>query len=129
MRLFWVLLTYALLSASASFAQTADKEQRTRSLALHKLATDVKELNRCMAVISVEDLAAFEPIVRAYNRKTEELAKAIEDFVTRYADRRSKQETVFGFRYRVWDVSLQAGAEKARPTSALNRDACSALTH
>jgi hypothetical protein len=76
----------------------------------------------------VEDLAAFEPIVLAYNRKTDELAKAIDDFVSRYADRRGKQETIFGFKYRVWDVSLQAGAEKARPVSALNRDVCSALT-
>ena len=124
MRLFFLLLACSLLSASACFAEIADKEQRTRLLYLSKLATDVKELNRCTAVVSVEDLAAFEPIVRTYNRKTDELAKAIEDFVSRYADKRSKQETIFGFRYRVWDVSLQAGAEKARPVSALNRDVC-----
>ena len=94
MRSITLLLTFSLLSASACFAEIADKEQRTRWLALQKLATEVKELNRCMAVISVEDLVAFEPVVRSYNRKTDELAKAIEDFVSRYADRRSKQETI-----------------------------------
>lgn len=129
MRLFSLVLACSLVSASVCSAEIVDKEQRTRWLNLHKLATDVKELNRCTAVVSVENLAAFEPIVRAYNRKTEELAKAIEEFVSRYADRRSKQETIFSFRYRVWDVSLQAGAEKARPVSVLNRDACSILTH
>jgi hypothetical protein len=129
MRLFFLMLACSLVAASVCSAEIVDKEQRTRWLNLHKLATDVKELNRCTAVVSVEDLAAFEPIVRAYNRKTDELAKAIEDFVSRHADRRSKQETIFSFRYRVWDVSLQAGAEKARPVSALNRDVCSTLTH
>ena len=129
MRLFSMMLACFLVSASVCSAEIVDKEQRTRWFNLHKLAIDVKELNRCTAVVSVEDLAAFEPIVRAYNRKTDELAKAIEEFVSRYADRRSKQETVFSFRYQVWDVSLQAGAEKARPVSALYRDACSALTH
>jgi hypothetical protein len=123
------MLACSLVAASVCSAEIVDKEQRTRWLNLHKLATDVKELNRCTAVVSVEDLAAFEPIVRAYNRKTDELAKAIEEFVFRYADRRSKQETIFSFRYRVWDISLQAGTEKARPVSALNRDACSTLTH
>ena len=128
MRHFSLWLAGLLLSASACLAEPADKDQRTRWLSLAKLATDVKELSRCTAVVSVEDLAAFEPIVRTYNRKTDELAKAIDDFVSRYADRRGKQETIFGFKYRVWDVSLQAGAEKARPVSALNRDVCSALT-
>jgi hypothetical protein len=129
MQLFSLMLACSLVSASVCSAEIVDKEQRTRWLNLHKLATDVKELNRCTAVVSVEDLAAFEPIVRAYNRKTDELAKAIEEFVSRYADRRSKQETIFSFRYRIWDISLQAGTEKARPVSALNRDACSTLTH
>ena len=128
MRFLSILFVVFLLSVSACFAETADKEPRTRWLFLHKLATDVKELNRCMGVISVEDLAAFDPIVKAYYRKTDELAKAIEDFVSRYADRRGKQETIFAFRYRVWETSLQASAEKARPASALNRDICSALT-
>jgi hypothetical protein len=127
-RLISLLFAYVFLSVSACLAENIDKDQRTRWLNLHKLATDVKELNRCTAVVSVEDLAAFEPIVKTYNRKTDELAKAIDDFATRYADRRSKQETVFGFRYRIWDVVLQAGAEKARPVSALNRDICTALT-
>ena len=129
MRLITLLLACSLVSVSICSAEIADNEQRTRWLSLAKLATDVKELNRCTAIISVEDLAAFEPIVRAYNRKTDELAKAIESFVSRYAEKRNKQETVFGFRYRVWEVSLQAGSEKARPVSALNRDACAALTH
>jgi len=123
-----LLLACALLSASVCFAEPADKDQRTRWLSLAKLATDVKELNRCTAVVSVEDLAAFEPITRTYNRKTDELAKAIDDFVSRYADQRGKQETILGFKYRVWDVSLQAGTEKARPVSALNRDVCRALS-
>ena len=129
MRSISLVLTFSLLSTSACFAEIADKEQRARFLSLQKLTTDVKELNRCMAVISVEDLAGFEPVVRTYNRKTDELAKAIEDFVSRYADRRSKQETIYAFRYRVWDNSLQTGAEKARPVSMLNRDTCIALTH
>ena len=132
MRLLSLVLACSLLSAlSASVysAEVVDKEQRTRWLNLSKLATDVKELSRCTAVVSVEDLAAFEPIVRTYNRKTDELAKAIEEFVSRFADRRGKLETILSFRYRVWDVTLQAGAEKARPVSALNRDACSSLTH
>jgi|SRR5476649_1671751 hypothetical protein len=128
MRFLLLSLTCLLLSASACFAEIADKDQRARSFALQKLATDAKELNRCQAVVSVENLVEFEPIVRAYYRKVDELAKAIEDFVSRYADRNSKQETIFAFRYRVWDVSLQIGAEKARPTSALNRDICSALS-
>ncbi len=129
MRLFSLLLACSLLSASACFGEPADKDQRARWLALAKLATDVRELNRCTAVVSVEDLAAFGPITQAYNRKTDELAKAIEEFVSRNADKRGKQETVLGFKYRVWDVTLQAGTEKARPVSALNRDICSALTH
>lgn len=128
MRLLLLLLTGLLFSTSACLAEIADKDQRARWLNLQKLATDVKELHRCTAVVSVEDLAAFEPVTRTYNRKTDELARAIEEFVSRYADRRSKHETVFAFRYRVWDVTLQAGAEKARPASALNREMCSALT-
>jgi hypothetical protein len=128
MRLFSLLLTCSLLSASTCLAEIADKEQRTRWLALQKLAIEVKELNRCTAVVSVEDLAGFQPITQAYNRKTDELARAIDDFATRYADRRTKQETAFAFKYRVWDVTLQAGTEKARPAAALNREACSALT-
>ena len=123
-----LLLTCSFFSASACFAEIADTQQRSRWLSLHKLATDVKELHTCRAVISVEDLTAFEPIVQAYSRKTDELAKAIEDFVSRYADKRSKQETTFAFRYRVWDTLLQASTEKARPASALNRDTCIALT-
>ena len=124
-----VLACSLLLSASVCSAEIVDKEQRARGLALAKLATDVKELSRCTAVVSVEDLAAFGPVTQAYNRKTDELAKAIEEFVSRNADKRGKQETAFGFKYRVWDVTLQAGAEKARPVSALNREACIALTH
>src|SRR5713226_2067072 len=121
MRFLLLWLTCFLLSASACFAETADQAQRMHAFNLQKLATDARELDRCMAVISVEDIAAFEPVVRAYFRKADELAKAIEDHVSRYASRRGKQETVLAFRYRVWEVSLRVGAEKARPVSALNR--------
>ncbi len=110
------------------FAEIADHEQRMHSFYLQKLAADARELDRCMAVISVEDIAAFEPIVRVYFRKADELAKAIEDHVSRYASKRGKHETVLAFRYRVWEDSLRVGAEKARPVSALNRNICSALT-
>jgi hypothetical protein len=75
-----------LLSASSSAAQVADKEQR---LQIQKLATEVRELDRCMGVVSVEDIAEFEPVVRAHYRKADELTKAIENYVTRYAIRRS----------------------------------------
>ena len=128
MRLLMLLLTCFLLSAFACFAEIADTEQLARGLSLHKLATDVKELERCMGIISVENITAFEPIVQAYNRKADELARGIEDYVSRYSGKRGKQETIPGFKYRVWNVSLQAGAEKARPASALNRELCSALT-
>lgn len=127
MRYFSILLTCVLLPASVCFAEIADKDQRAGWLKLQKLATEVKELNRCTAVISVEDLVAFQPVVSAYNRKADELAKAVDDFVSRYAGRRGKHETIFAFKYRVWDVTLQTGAEKARPPSALNREICGAL--
>ena len=129
MRLFVLFVACALLHAPASLAQTGNADQRVRAATLQKLATEAKELSRCMGIISVEDSAAFQPLVIAYYRKTDELAKAVDDYVSRYKDGRgNKHETVFGFRYRVWDLTLQTGAEKARPASALNRDACSALT-
>ena len=128
MRFVLVLIACILSSVVASVAEVADREQQARRLSLLKLATEIKELNRCMGVISVEDLAAFEPIMQAYHRKTDELAKAIEDFVSRYSSRRTKQQTVHGFRYLVWDATLQASAEKARPASALKREICAALT-
>jgi hypothetical protein len=128
-RFFCSLLIFSLLFGEACFAESADSPQRSRLQFLYQLATTVKELSRCTAVISVEDLAAFQPISEAYNRKTDELAKAIEEFGSRYATTRSKNETVFGFKYRIWEASLQAGIEKARPVSALNRGLCIALTH
>jgi hypothetical protein len=128
MRRLLLLLACSFFFASASLAEVADKELRARTLQLQKLATEVKELNRCMGIVSVEDLSAFEPIVKTYNRKTDELAKAVEEFATRYADKRGKHETVFSFRYRVWDITLQSGLEKARPVAALNRELCVALT-
>src|SRR4029077_4860681 len=115
MRFFVLWLTCVLSSTSACFAEVADKDQRIRWLNLQKLAIEARELNRCTGVIWVEDISAFEPITRAYFRKTDELAKAIEEFVSRYSNRRGKDETIPAFRYRVWDVTLQAGAEKARP--------------
>jgi hypothetical protein len=127
MRIMPLVLTGLLLSASACFAETAEQEQRTRLLSLQKLATDARELERCQAVVSVENIAEFQPIVGSYYRKTDELAKSIEDFVSRYAAKRSKQETVPAFRYRIWEASLRSGVEKARPVSALNRESCGAL--
>ena len=124
-----LFVTGALLHAPACLAQAANADQRARAAHLQKLAVEVKELSRCMGIVSVEDSAAFQPLRLAYSRKTDELAKAIEDYVARYKDGRgNKQETDFGFRYRIWDLTLQSGNEKARAASALNRDTCSALT-
>lgn len=127
LRLIFFCLACLLLSASACFAEAVDQEQRTRGFALQKLAADVRELDRCQGVVSVENIAEFQPIVNAYYRKAEELAKAIDDFVSRYAGKRGKHESIPAFRYRVWEVSLLAGAEKARPVSALSREICGAL--
>jgi hypothetical protein len=127
MRFLPLVLTGLLLSAYASFAETADQESRTRLLSLQKLATDARELERCQTVVSVENIAEFQPIVSAYYRKADELAKSIDDFVSRYAAKRGKQETVLAFKYRIWEVSLWSGVEKARPASALNRESCGAL--
>jgi hypothetical protein len=128
-RRLFVFVTSALLAASTCLAQAPSPDQRTRAATLAKLATEVRELSRCMGIVSVEDSAAFQPLALAYDRKTDALSKAVEDYVSRFKDSRgNKRETVFGFRYRVWDLTLQAGNEKARPASALNREICGALT-
>jgi 7-keto-8-aminopelargonate synthetase-like enzyme len=128
MRLFILIAASALVCASAGLAEIASADQRARAAKLQQLATEVKEISRCMGIVSVEDAIAFQPLRLASHRKTDELAKAVEDYVTRYNGSRSnKQETVPGFRYRIWDLTLQAGNEKARPASALNREACAVL--
>ena len=128
MRRRMLCLFAGIVAVTPCIAETPDKDQRTRALALQKLAIEAKELIRCTAIVSVEDLSGFEPIMKAYNKKTDELARAIEDFVARFASQRAKHETVLGFKYRVWDMTLQAGAENARPSSALNREICGALS-
>jgi hypothetical protein len=124
------LLAWCAVSAAPGFAQVlADKEQNAKLLQLRKMATEVRELERCMALISVEDLSAFQPVVSAHYRKADELTKAIEDFVSRYAAKRGKQETVGSFKYRIWEASLRGGSEGARSPPTLNRVTCSELAH
>src|SRR5262245_12292175 len=96
------IVVWLVLSAPVCLAQTIDNEQRTQMANLQKLAAEVRELDRCMAIVSVEDLSAFEPLTRAYFRKADELTKAIEDHVTRFVARRGKHETVLAFKYRIW---------------------------
>jgi len=129
MRILALVLAELLLwpLCSPGFAQT-DGEQRMQAANLQKLATEVRELDRCMAIVSVEDLSAFEPLTRAYFQKADALAKAIEDHVTRFAGRRGKHETVLAFKYRVWENSLRAGSERARLPPALNKATCAALS-
>ena len=95
---------------------------------LQKLAAEVRELDRCMAIVSVEDISAFEPLTRAYFQKAEALAKAIEDHVTRFSGRRGKHESVLAFKYRIWESSLRAGSERARLPPVLNRQVCAILS-
>ena len=115
-----------LVAASPSLAQPA-ADERTAAANLQKLAIEVRELDRCMAIVSVEDISAFEPLTRTYYRKADELAKAIDDHAARFAARRSKHETALSFKYRVWESTLRAGSERARLPPALNRQVCTAL--
>lgn len=46
--------------------------------------------------------------------KEGELAAEIESYVKKFVERRGENESPDGFKYRVWDVTLSVGKEKAR---------------
>ena len=46
--------------------------------------------------------------------KVSELTSEIESYVKKFVERRGENESPDAFKYRVWDVTLRVGKEKAR---------------
>lgn len=121
MRVLLYLTTVIFFLAPTARAQMA-QEQRMHWFYLQKLATDIKELELCNG-----NDPAVKKVEQALYLRRDELAKAIEDYVNRYPAGRGDHETVPAFRFRVWDVALKVGTEKARPRSELSEGMCSVL--
>jgi hypothetical protein len=107
-----VVIAMLLAAAVSARAQIADPEQRKSWFNLQKLAADIEELNRCFAVLTTRDNRTVE--LPNYYARIEEFVSEVDEYVRKYVDRRGKEESPAVFRFRVWQVSLNAGAQQAR---------------
>jgi hypothetical protein len=119
----WTLLVVLGLLASQASAQITDPEQRMRWFDLQRLATDTAEIEACQFL----NLPEASKYTAAFYKAASETSAAIEAYIAKYPDGRGKQETPNAYRYRVWDVALKAGRDKAWAGKRANESLCRVL--
>lgn len=119
----WVIVGAFTLLATQTVAQITDPEQRMRWFNLQRLATETAEIEACQFVVPSE----VDKYTAALYGSAGETATAIEAYIAKYPDGRGKQESPGAYRYRVWDVALKVGREKAWAGKRANESLCRVL--
>ena len=118
-------ISFAMITSQAS-AQITDPDQRMRWFNLQRLAIETKEIDTCRLLVQAEPKQKFQS---AYDSAASETANAIEAYIKQFPNiGRFKDESTDAYRYRVWNVTMGVGAEKARSFKQLNQSECDLLT-
>ena len=116
---------FVLASVFTAIAQGDDAERDKSWFNLHKLAIDIYEAENCV-FRTINDTSDIErkrlQLLEA--RRTDVFVTAIDLYLTKYEP--ASRETAEGFKFRVWEIALRVGFEKARPMDA---SSCQKLIH
>lgn len=105
---------FVLTSIFAAVAQSGDAERDKNWFNLQKLAIDIYEAENC--VFKITDDIERKRLMIVEARRTDVFVKAIDEYLVKYE--KAPRETAEGFKFRVWEVALRVGLEKARPMDA-----------
>jgi len=105
---------FVLVSVFTAAAQGDDAERDKSWFNLQKLAIDIYEAENCVFK-TINDIER-ERLMIVEARRTDVFVKAIDEYLAK--NEKAPRETVEGFKFRVWEVALRVGLEKARSVDA-----------